>query len=560
MTRILFIWLIQALLLAGFGRLVQAWLWKDRCLNLWETIWFGMACVLVVAQGWHFFLPINIWTLGLVAILGVAGLPQLWRERGRWQVSRSDLAFWCCVVGGLALLIAAHTAVRSIPEGDTRLYHLNVVRWNNEYAVVPGLANLHQRFGVNSTWLLYASLADIGWADGRSAWLVSGLPLLLVLAQWCGVFIFQRGARSVPSKVYCLLSVPFLLEGIEWSGPSLYYDKPPLLVLLVVGLHSLRTPWMRRLGDAGEWVPSAAGMLMLSALAFTLKASCAIALMMASVAIMVQWWFAGRRGMDLVKIGALPTALVVGYMVTNLITSGWPLFPAAVGGLPFDWAQPTADVKSFYQVIADWARLPGSDGMRTVREGFWTWWPLWVHKFSKTAEHAMALVAAGGSCLIVWRSLAGDRRIPWRGWAVLWMVAFAESSVLFWMCCAPDLRFGDGLFYLWLGLVAAIGLPLMARHPQLQLAIAGVTSLGLIAWVKPSLLPNREFFVTKVWVARAEATQTASAPGAPDILVPADPAGSVGDCPLPASPSLDKRLRLRVPGNLGAGFRLEPKQ
>ncbi|EMO63800.1 hypothetical protein LEP1GSC133_1179, partial [Leptospira borgpetersenii serovar Pomona str. 200901868] len=33
---------------------------------------------------------------------------------------------------------------------DSGLYHIQSIKWIQEYSVVPGLANLHGRFGFNS--------------------------------------------------------------------------------------------------------------------------------------------------------------------------------------------------------------------------------------------------------------------------------------------------------------------------------------------------------------------------------------------------------------------------
>ena len=559
MIRILLFWMIQAVLLAGAGALLQQLMWKKRHLNLWETTWFGLAGVVVLLQLWHFFFPVNALSLGLMTVVGLSGVPLLWKERQQFQAKRADWVMWAGALLVLALLYASHVAVRSIPEGDTRLYHLNMVRWNNEYPLVPGLANLHQRFGVNSTWLLYSALLDIGWADGRSAWLVSGLPWMLVLGQWCGVFFLHHGRQHTPAKVYCLITLPFLLEGIEWAAPSLYYDKPPLLLLMVVGLHVIRTSWMRRDSQISEWIPSATAMLTLAALSFSLKASCALALAIVSAAIVIHWWKSGREWMALVRAWWLPTLLVAGYMANNYVTSGWPLFPAAVGGIPFDWAQPAADVKPFYQLIADWARLPGSEGVMTVKKGFWAWWPLWVHNFSKTTEHTMAMLAAAGSALVAWKLARGDHRLPWKPWCVAWMCVFGALNVLFWMLTAPDLRFGDGLFYFWLAMIVAIVMQAFVIRPSQQILFALVLTLGITAWVKPSLLPRKDFFLSKVWDARPDSTKTDSQPGTPEIQIPTESHGLLGDCALPASPRLDPRLRYRVPGDMSKGFRLETK-
>ena len=44
---------------------------------------------------------------------------------------------------------------------DTQLYHLQIIRWTNEYGTVPGLANLYPRLGLGSNWFGLISLFHI---------------------------------------------------------------------------------------------------------------------------------------------------------------------------------------------------------------------------------------------------------------------------------------------------------------------------------------------------------------------------------------------------------------
>ena len=41
---------------------------------------------------------------------------------------------------------------------DTQLYHLQIIRWTNEYGTVPGLSNLYPRLGLGSNWFNLISL------------------------------------------------------------------------------------------------------------------------------------------------------------------------------------------------------------------------------------------------------------------------------------------------------------------------------------------------------------------------------------------------------------------
>ena len=73
----------------------------------------------------------------------------LWRKKNK--------AVWL-LYAGLTLLFA-YGSSRGYMHYDTGLYHAQAIRWIEEYGVVPGLANLHSRFGYNSASFALSAFA-----------------------------------------------------------------------------------------------------------------------------------------------------------------------------------------------------------------------------------------------------------------------------------------------------------------------------------------------------------------------------------------------------------------
>lgn len=588
MIRILFGWLLQFFMLAGLGLLTQQVMWRQAKYGAFRSAWFGWAVLLALLQLWHFFWPINGACFLVMLGLSMFGWPLLLRrlsqrcnelelaEHGSWDLR------WCLgLVLFIGVLVAAHIAVPNMTApDDTQLYHLNVVRWNNEYPVVPGLANLHSRFGLNTDFLLYASLWDTGWADRRSAWLVSGLALMLVIAQWASVLMLRRGAAQLPERLYCMLTLPYLVFLIERSTATLYYDKAPLLALLVLGLWFIESRWFRRqpavadeaLAWRVDWRADAAWCLAVASFSFVCKPSGAMALALTFFGMLVAWLVQANRqrlsysalGSDLVRAMAWPTLLVVGFFVTNVLLSGWVLFPAPVLRLPVAWAYPEADTKMLLQVIGDWAKLPGPEGAARVHRGLSAWLPEWEKGFVRSTEHFLLPLGVAAALIGSWlmRQPAG-KPVPWSGWAVSFFVIFGLGNIAFWFVTAPDLRFGDGLFYLWLGLAGTLLLSTAYRRPTRALPWAMAVATLTLYSLRANVWPTR---ACTLWlVGRADSQlikqeQLGSGPDAtPTIYVPVDAEAGLGDCPLPSAPKLDPRLRWREPGNLRAGFYMEAK-
>ena len=107
--------------------------------------------------------PLNSMVWGVALIICLALLPRVkmhkWRKKLRWPGERSYLIF------GLAFVsFAFFISLSASNSYDTYLYHLQSIKWIEGYKAIPGLANLHDRFGFNpNIFSVYAitSLQDI---------------------------------------------------------------------------------------------------------------------------------------------------------------------------------------------------------------------------------------------------------------------------------------------------------------------------------------------------------------------------------------------------------------
>ena len=87
---------------------------------------------------------------------GIENSKSLWRKKQSRlaAVCRSDALF-------------AYGSSRGYMHYDTGLYHAQAIRWIEEYGVVPGLANLHSRFGYNSASFALSAFFSETWLIGR---------------------------------------------------------------------------------------------------------------------------------------------------------------------------------------------------------------------------------------------------------------------------------------------------------------------------------------------------------------------------------------------------------
>lgn len=125
-----------------------------------EKLLVGLAILNSILAILSIFFPINITVLVILLVVCVFSLPFI----------RSDLVSFLTLMRNnktIILLTIPFVFISLIismdaPQlYDTSLYHLQNIKWIEEYAVVPGLANLHGRFGFNANIFLVFALTSL---------------------------------------------------------------------------------------------------------------------------------------------------------------------------------------------------------------------------------------------------------------------------------------------------------------------------------------------------------------------------------------------------------------
>ena len=75
---------------------------------------------------------------------------------------------------------------------DSLYYHQQNIRWNEEYAVVPGLGNIEHRFGFNSNYLLLSAIFSFRFIFGEAVYGLQALVLVVIIC-WIIQEIIQSG-------------------------------------------------------------------------------------------------------------------------------------------------------------------------------------------------------------------------------------------------------------------------------------------------------------------------------------------------------------------------------
>jgi hypothetical protein len=553
MINLLGLWFILFAILVGWG-LATLWAlswvgghrFSGSC-SVFQTMWLGYASHLCFLELASLVSPIATVVLVLSCAVGLAGyVAQRRVVRRRLCALRTQLRtnlVLACVVFVTAVLVgyAAWDFVRLY---DTGLYHLQAVKWSTHHAAVPGLANLHMRFGYNNSVHLFGAFTDAFW-EGVAAHLANGFLMVAVLAQWFTEILSARTPRGRLRQVFCLFTLPFLLAKL-WTTmelSSLSTDLPLAVFtfVLVLELLSLSRPSTLR-----SLLPLCL-VLSLGAVAATTKLGGLAFLAVAGVLGLVVMRRARWR--DRAVVLALPAAIVLGWMVRGVITSGWLVYPV-FGRLPLAWSVPTEIAATDLGNIGSWARMFGKGPDEVFGHGLWHWFSPWLETF-RTSREAMLLVVA--VAVLAWRLAQGGGHSRPRYAAAEWCAVVACGlAIIQWFVGAPDLRYGNFLFWV---LPAALIAPLLAgaMREATQRTLVFVFSLAFTAWAGGFAF--HQFHLPKWWgrppaPPRVTTERLGSGPNT-EVWVPKT-GDQCFDEPLPCTPTRPQRLR--DPSSIGAGY------
>ena len=104
---------------------------------------------------YHFFLPIDAYASSLFYFLGI--LFFFIKYIKKLHNFAKSLGY-CKIVVIILILFSISSVAIQIPTNlDTGFYHLNSIRWANEYHIIKGLGNLHAKLGFNQLFFIYAA-------------------------------------------------------------------------------------------------------------------------------------------------------------------------------------------------------------------------------------------------------------------------------------------------------------------------------------------------------------------------------------------------------------------
>lgn len=461
------LWCLQFVAFRGWGLALERAL-SCRWSPCWQA-WAGWGLFIVVLQLLHLWVPITF-VVGLTYLgLGccwsfvfkashhrpseVLGLHWLWRGYKRWGGVKSVPLYF--LLGLFALWVASRSML-SPTVYDTGLYHLQSIRWSQEFPLVPGLGNLHFRLAFNQSHFLYVAALNFHpyFEQGRCV----THSFMLILA--CFTFatplwkaLMDRSLCSTLAARPCgaLMQLCLLLGllFVAFSSRGLHSPAPDLTSLLLQMLmFSLLCEVLAK--DTLGWSRSQVYLTaILMAVSLTIKLS-QLAFVVGLGLLMILGALISHRGRMIHRLKPLlmPCLLFLFIFAVwayrGYISSGMPLFPSPLIAFDVEWAVPHAVAVDARDGVYSWAKNPGADPKDVL--GNWKWFEPWLWNMLrlKTLVFSLIVGMVMGLGAVIW-ILKAPRPKQWL--PALMFVPIALGFI-FWFLTAPTPRFANALFIL----------------------------------------------------------------------------------------------------------------
>ncbi|WMJ74631.1 hypothetical protein RCC89_15875 [Cytophagaceae bacterium ABcell3] len=335
--------------------------------------------------------------------------------------------FWASVL--IFFVFALSQSIRTPFVTDTALYHAQTIQWFENYPAVKGLANIHGRFGFNSSYHLATALFSFTSFLGTP--LHNALPsfLFFIFSVFCLRKIFAKDKRDFAIYFFSGILLLIMIFYRPWvSSPSPDY---PTTVYVLLTLCLLM-----------DWLQSRDAVVLKLILLFafvliTIKVS-SIAILTVPL-LMIFWLEHTQRKRFFLYLTLVAALVLVPWLTRNAIISGYLIYPFPyIDIFSFQWKVPYDLVVTEKEWVKSFARTASYNWEWASKLPFQEWFKIWWQ--NKTfVEHTIFLVMLISPAIVLFRVRKSQISTIL---ILLYLLSFA--GVVFWFYMAPYFRFAHG--------------------------------------------------------------------------------------------------------------------
>lgn len=388
--------------------------------------------------------------------------------------SSCSLSKWIII----AVLVAlwAYFTSRGEIHIDTDLYHAQSIRWIEEYGVVPGLGNLHERFAYNSSSFALNALYSMKFFLGQSLHTISGFFALLLSMTAVDITKSRKRQKFVLSD-YARLAAVYYLTTItdEVVSPASDYSIMCMIFFIVI-------KWLDLLAEKEKNIAPYALLCVAGVYALTLKLTAGLILLL--VIKPAYMLIKEKRWKEIAVYLGMGLLVAIPWFARTVVISGWLLYPfPALDLFNVDWKMDAELIAIDAAQISAWGRALYNVGLLDTPLSEWL-----TNWFVTTLSGTEKILVLGDMCCIL-LYIAGIvlmlLKKSWKHWDFALVLGAVICSYLFWQLSAPLMRYGYAyvllLDFLTVGwLLTCIGWNKVEKLAYFMILIYGIYKIGTI--------------------------------------------------------------------------------
>lgn len=462
----LFSWLTILISALIFGYVLSQILYK-KVVNWGNTSGFwtldvyilsGLLFLTIYAEYFSIVYKVGILSCAILALLAVCAIIiylKYMRENiiyRFWTYCRNiSITTWVILISAVIVFIA--WTCGSIDHPDTSLYHIQAIKWIENYGVVPGLGNLHNRFAYNSAFMCLQALFSFSWLLGlKSLHSVNGFICLFFFLYAILSFDYTKNKLELSDffKGAIILFIALSTDYISSPGTDLF----PMLIMLYIcskwcSVYEQNNNYNNSF-QIDDSVYEYGYLCVVAVYALTLKLSVALFVLLAIYPLVI---FIKKKQVRAIIFHALSGIIVLlPWIIRNVIISGYLIYPfPQIDIFNVDWKMPASVAKYDSMEITVWGRT--TCDVTTIDDGLFSWIGHWVECnnglliWIAFASIAFILVYTVWSCITVFTNR--DNRIYLvknysreHLWSLNSLIIVSMAAIMFWLISAPLYRYG----------------------------------------------------------------------------------------------------------------------
>lgn len=436
------IYVLFVMLTLGFGvaSLVQK-LFKYNIRRFDSLAMAGLIVATVYAQVFSLFYKVGLLANVILLVLCLATLcgqrKQIVSTIKEWN---SNYSLVQKIVIAVLFFAWAYFTSRGYMHYDSDLYHAQSIRWIEEYGVVPGLGNLHERFAYNSSFFALSALFSFKFMLGKSMHAMNGF-FALVLSITCLPIVKSFKKKQFALSDYARVGAIYYLTIITNEVVAPVSDIAVMVVIFFIVIK-----WLDALRDANTTnaIAPYALLCVVGVYALTLKLTAGLILVLL---IKPAYQLIKEKRMKEICV-YLVTGLIIAipWFARTVVISGWLLYPfTALDLFSVDWKMDPYFINIDAAQIKTWGRALYAIGL--IDTPITEWFPNWFTTTLSGMEKLLILGALAATVVTVVLGVYYLIRVCKKkndsafSNNLLVMIALAASYV-FWQTSAPLMRYG----------------------------------------------------------------------------------------------------------------------